>query len=631
MSRHAMIPEGHARRGSALVSATFLFVVLFGLIFASILISTTEVQDSRREIDRVRVKFLAEAGYERGVKHLEDAARLSPFDPLAGVKGLFAAGDTISPWVGEAVNDGAAQVGAYSVTLTRVAETDESVTVDVTATGYLPDAPGNLAAGRDPSAWEAVTVRVEYSLEPGQVFDYAYFINNWGWFYGSTIYANGNVRSNGQFDAAGYSPAIHGQPLYDSLDMTGGVATLTGYQDDNGDGLLDGNDGGVWSAWDIVDAQNLQGTGGNASNQHEFSEAVDMPNLSDLTRFEDKAVTEGGSIEIGGTSMVAGVHGDDAGELQNLYLVGTAADPIVLDGPVVVRGDVIISGYVTGQGAIYAGGNVYVPDSIRYVDPPTTPRPASTTQADTEQWITDNADKDILGLFADENVVVGDHTNATWRHYVSGWMGSPLNSSIEDSGEDRIPNTIDGRDGIPGTADDDVLEGDGIFSIETYTAAHDALGLIPSGAAVGDPIPGTGEDIDGDGQFDTTTDLTDIDFTVPLDTANWGGNMPVAGIAAYSDIASLYAYHLDAVLYTNHAFCWLVVGSDPGAINGALISRNENIVYGTPSVSMNHDARLLGGNSSFASDLLPSTLAPMRVLRWARLDRDPNRYLGAQP
>ncbi len=210
-------------------------------------------------------------------------------------------------------------------------------------------------------------------------------------------------------------------------------------------------------------------------------------------------------------------------------------------------------------------------------------------------------------------------------------MSSGLNKSEEDAGEDGIPNTSEGRDGISGTADDDVLEDDGVFSVEYYTAEDEALGLIPPNKSIGDIIPGTGEDIDGDGAYDDTTDLSDIDFSVPLNTSNWGGNMPARGIRRYRDIATLYANNLDAVFYTNHSFCYLVLGRQSARINGALVSRNENIIYGTPTIEINHDSRLLGGSTGMAGELLPQVMQSPSILRWQKLDRDPNWYLGVQP
>jgi hypothetical protein len=100
--------------------------------------------------------------------------------------------------------------------------------------------------------------------------------------------------------------------------------------------------------------------------------------------------------------------------------------------------------------------------------------------------------------------------------------------------------------------------------------------------------------------------------------------MPTGGIGSYSSISSMQAHRLDAVFYTNHAFCWTVLGSQPATINGALVSRNENIVYGTPSMVVNHDSRLLGGSAGRASNLLPLVVQPMELLRWAPLEADPH-------
>jgi hypothetical protein len=103
--------------------------------------------------------------------------------------------------------------------------------------------------------------------------------------------------------------------------------------------------------------------------------------------------------------------------------------------------------------------------------------------------------------------------------------------------------------------------------------------------------------------------------------------MPAGGIANYNSISSMSASTLDAVFYTNHSFCYVVLGSQPARINGALVSRNENIIYGTPSVEINYDARLLGGSSSMAAGFLPLSIQPVEVVRWVTLDNDPNRYV----
>jgi len=50
--------------------------------------------------------------------------------------------------------------------------------------------------------------------------------------------------------------------------------------------------------------------------------------------------------------------------------------------------------------------------------------------------------------------------------------------------------------------------GNGVFDVETYTQAHANAGEIPMGAAIGDIISGTGEDLDGDGRLDVAQRYT---------------------------------------------------------------------------------------------------------------------------
>jgi hypothetical protein len=621
-----------SREGSALVGAMVVFVGIAGLVAASVALSTVEVEQSRDAVDKVRSRFVSEAGVEAAIATLQEASQLADsLEPLGGIASLFAADGTMTPFVGQPLMSGASRAGEYSVTMNLVSLSDATAVIDITSTGYLPAAPE--PGGRPVDDWSATAVRVQFNLAPAEVFNYAYFINNWGWLYGNSIYVLGNVRSNGQYDSAGYAPTITGQPTYEGLeyypaaDGQPASVDLLGYKDDNKDGLLDGEDGGIWSGWDIANSQNVKGNGGQSKAQHDFQGVLEMPNLSDLSPYKAKAISEGGTVSIAGTTYVQGVLGDDKKEKKNLYLYGTKADPIVIDGPIVAEGDVVIHGYVTGQGAIYAGGNVYIPDSVMYLNPPADSRPSGNTEAETEVWMAENWDKDFLGLFSAESIVVGDYTNSTWKYYVSSWMNSNLNKSEEDAGEDGIPNTKAGKDGILGTSDDDLLEDDGVWTVEYYSQSNEDMGLLPDGFDVGDVIPGTGEDIDGDGQYDDASSYSDLPTKTPVKKGQFVGNHPQGAIAKYSSIASMYANQIDAVLYTNHSFSWAVFGGQPAEINGALICRNENIVYGTPSISLNYDTRLLGGNSSMAADLLPRILTPPQIVRWTQLDFDPNLIL----
>lgn len=67
----------------------------------------------------------------------------------------------------------------------------------------------------------------------------------------------------------------------------------------------------------------------------------------------------------GNTTSIAG---SNAGSGKNTFLIGTKANPIVLNGTVALDGDVVISGYVKGTGELAAKGNVYVMGDLMYAD-----------------------------------------------------------------------------------------------------------------------------------------------------------------------------------------------------------------------------------------------------------------------
>jgi len=55
-------------------------------------------------------------------------------------------------------------------------------------------------------------------------------------------------------------------------------------------------------------------------------------------------------------------------EGEVVFLTGTAANPILLNGDVGIDGDVVLQGYVKGRGSLYVSGNVYLPSDVRYLD-----------------------------------------------------------------------------------------------------------------------------------------------------------------------------------------------------------------------------------------------------------------------
>jgi hypothetical protein len=603
--------------GHVLVLVVLVLSMVGSLVLSGITVVTDRTVDLRGSGNQLVAQHAAHSGVERQLADIKLARDMglisSPFFGLDSLDSNPATGPGgyTQTYEGEPLLDMAGNLVAEYDVLVDVLDSGQQRTIAITCYAYAPSKAVYLSGSRDAMRADAHAVsRVE--LKAGEVFDYSYFINHWGWFFANTITSNGNVRANGQFDFGDYSPTVNGSPRYQSADGH----RLVGYIDDNEDGITDGSDGGVYAGMGVLNAKNVKGMGALAENQHTLLPAIPMPNLSELGFYEDKARELGGTIKIGETTYVDQVLGDDLIEKKHLFLVGTKDAPICLDGPVVVHGSVIISGYVKGKGSIYSGGNIYIPGDLYYSDPPAMPRPAANDQPTVETWREAAMSKDALGLYAREHIVVGDYTNATWQKNVKSWINHPLNKSREDAGADGVQNTKAGRDGILGTADDDVLEDDGVWTVSTYTLEDALKGLIPPGKLVGDVIPGSGEDIDGDGKFDDTTAMTEFNIPESLSPDKWAGNINKT-YAKYSQVATNYIKNIDAVLYTNHTLAALMINSGGDIkINGAIVSRNESIIYSAKRLLMNFDERLSGQGGETFGFYNPLAWKPVEVYQW---------------
>ncbi|MCZ7649155.1 MAG: hypothetical protein M5U26_28520 [Planctomycetota bacterium] len=85
----------------------------------------------------------------------------------------------------------------------------------------------------------------------------------------------------------------------------------------------------------------------------------------------------------------------------NLILIGTADNPIQLNGKIMVQGDVMIQGYVEGSGEIWASGNIYAPGDVIYKN----------VTENGEEVFGKNASggANLLGMVAGGNIVIGDY------------------------------------------------------------------------------------------------------------------------------------------------------------------------------------------------------------------------------
>ncbi|MBP7020768.1 MAG: hypothetical protein KBC30_02970 [Planctomycetes bacterium] len=612
------------QKGNALLLTVIAGIVITALSVASVQLVTAEQRYVYEKTKTLQSQYLAEAGLVKVKKYIEDnylKKRYMDYDhideDLAEEKTIFQDIPLIYPDSNQTL------AGNYTVSIKVLKENDvflpdnAKFTVEgnqAKAVRFIRTTSIGTTPGSHPKT-TTITAIYKVSGSPSKVFDYAYFINNWGWWYTSRILCYGNSRSNGSFDLSSYRPILHGKPIYEESDGH----LFTGAE----------TSGGLF-AWNQINGNlsaNSTQNEKHAGNRTSAVEQIVMPNLNNLAYYEKIAKEQHNTrdnnnnpmayIKINGITHCDGVYGDNPGEKQHLYLEGTKEHPIEIKGVNVIRGDLIIRGYVKGQGTIYVGNNVYIPQRIIYKNYPKNYMPMkngeySAEKSDREAWRLSEKDKDLLGLFVKENIIIGNFKNQTWRERVGPWLVDEDNKSHEDSGEDCIPNT------------GDLNEGNNKWDVEYIVDAEGNK----------HPIPGSGEDIDGDGIDESrwikneNEALQMFNFQAnDLTSAHWGGNIPI-NITSYSQLCNWDTIQnnpvtsgsgtttdisqIDGVLYTNHFIAGHMVSPTSVSFNGAFICRNEAVIFNIKNyIIMCHDDRLTNETGERFNMVLPKTWNPL--------------------
>ena len=503
---------------------------------------------------------------------------------------------------------------------------------------YAQATPHGFIGGPRPISTIRETV-VFAGLDQSPVFDNAYFVNNYGWMNGSSIVINGKMRANGNVSLSGStvngfvyaarntevgangtvtlssSPQIKNTSSYRS---SYGNRSRPDYDDYPTPDAFDAPDrsGAIPKptryAYD-ADGKVVDRTGGTRaknSNEpivNEYADAVPMPFVSDLQDYVDyaqSARTNGVRSQLtapaysytdglGATRSVAAktvdIHYTGAGPSGDaaladngaLVLIGTKTNPIRIDGPVVVDSDVIIKGYVKGQGTIYSGRNVHIIGDIVYSDPPTWGHPDSDDKAVSER----NATKDMLGLVAKGNIVIGDSTDTAWHNSVDSYIKSGTSSSVVkkyacDPSDANIgyPATFPGNytavENVNGQQFGKVrtkTQGTGEF-VTTRTAQYDRWGRLT-------------------GYKDVRTEKTETVFYTANDRRYYETVCDDNILKKLKDTSGIA--QIDAILYNNHG-----IFGTPGRanatfnLNGSLVCRDEALIFSGNGIRFNWDFRL---------------------------------------
>jgi hypothetical protein len=620
-------------------------VLLSFIGISAVVTSDIDVGISGNEKRSKQAFYVAEAGIERAVlEHISTNFRDDNTSPMVNLFGWIEgqAGATVYDSVGLGNNC------EYSVQIVSVSDPG-AVAPFIECRDVQIQSVGRFSGSAESSTINA-TVRV--GIMPSGVFDYSYFINHFGWFAGfpsGGAVANGNVRANGHFDVLSGDFTCNGNPIYNPF---------TGQMQSSG---------GVYAGGYAfpTDGSRYSGMAQYSDNRHNYAgidksaydpATIPMPNLNDPTDADaDGNVQELNPYyeqlargELGGTAgkvgiddngdgilqsgevLFEGAWGDSAGENGNVVLSGSSSNPIIVEGPVVVTGDLVIKGTVKGQGAFYVGQNTYLAGTVEYADPPSA-RPTYNYGTETpaeysdrvDTWVTANADKDIVSFQTRENVVLGDHSKSSWKQYITdsgGWLRDYRNDGSEDVGSDGVFGDQTSSGNPYGAS---AKERDGYWTVDLYNATtgeRTTADLAISGGSVTIPtdwsvVPGSGEDVDGDGDYDGGYSYSDFQMSGSWDPSNFLNCPTDAANDTWTEFADDRVSKIDGAIYTNHALAgWLENNS---VCNGSLVARNEAMIVGGPNLTLNHDERLTGtGGSSSSYSIYLSRVKGVATVAW---------------
>ena len=527
--------------------------------------------------------------------------------------------------------------------------------------------------------------RFRFAVGRSRVFDYAYFVNNYGWFQGSGCTANGDVRANGNmyldsgctingevWAARNSGITYRGAAVVGEIDGTGKYLSQSAYwsnctaQKNNSVTRADQSrpTSPTWSGTTETWSGGYAVPTSAAARLHEYEPVgVTMPWISDLANeYVPYAQELHGSLSGGRRYSVAsdgtvssadnetinahyngpGPSGD-ASLLDNgaIVLEGTRTNPLRINGPVVVDSDVIIKGYITGQGTIYSGRNIHIVGDIIYANPPSWNHPDSNPEATRDA----NATKDLVGFAAKGNIVLGNCTDSAWlssiKTYISTEPYVQRYACDSDDASIGYPAIFQGSyaalDGLQKITLRTVTEKREVTSIEKVPSTATATRTLYQNKTTGQVY--TTKPYNYSSKTYTTiykgqtytvytekevTNLQDVQVQRLANTANV--NHYYDTVCYNNLITALYGSkitHVDGVLYNNHGIFGNI---GECTFNGALICRNEGLIYST-SININWDIRLFSGSAEGLDNSklgLPVGASPPGVCAWHELPESVN-------
>lgn len=201
----------HKRRGAALV-AVFGLMTLLALAGASYVDSSTQtVRSAKRNVRESQTTQLCEAGLQATMREVWRPFRSS--QKFTAMQSACAGASVSNPRVvqsGDLPGQGRYTAGVIAFNQVN----NYLATVTIRSVGYLDLNDNGALDGNEPM--KQVDAVARYELSRSQVFDYTYFVNNYGWmdgFNNNNLIVNGDMRANGNFNFLNGSPTVNGSVI----------------------------------------------------------------------------------------------------------------------------------------------------------------------------------------------------------------------------------------------------------------------------------------------------------------------------------------------------------------------------------------------------------------------------------
>ena len=547
--------------------------------------ASSVMKSAKRKALDIQMTQLCDAGvqsilrtYWRDFKQTQDFALLQTDCIGASVEDPKAASTSTLPGVGN--------FSAAVISYAQPVGDTFSRTVTVRAVGYIDRNANNALDSNEPA--KVVDVKVTFQLKRSQVFDYVYFVNNFGWMDGfgeNDLYMNGDLRANGDFSLTNGTPTINGTVIATQNDKlnTGAGGNITGTPVKWTDSTYRTYQaGGSAYVSRMRQAYDPDKHGARGSNNYELWRDV----LFD---------TKGGILnnKLSGSTLT-----DSAGS-KGWIKTSSGSTPVFNQIDPAPSQEVVMPdlGDIADYQAISTS---YVDSKATYADGTTNANYGVGAYVDVWNSSTNSYTRlSTNGNISGSAVLVGtsDHPikihgpvtilqDAVIKGFVSGQGTIYTGRNVHIVGSIKYKNPPDFRGNNP-------------VSIDNDNEKSDLLGLAARASVImGNPTtftnttiqymspPFTKERRDENGNVIPAFNATEVDAS---------GRMRYQSVVSDSTINSLAdgVNQLDAIMYTN-----FVGGGNLGtagggvAINGTIISRDEAMVIYSLPMSMNYDSRV---------------------------------------